>query len=495
MYDVIIIGAGISGLGAARVLTRESCSVLVLEARSRPEGRIHAVRPPPSGATNLFPTNSACLPRPPSTINHDHLSVFHTVHQEQVSNGGVLKSLNSESSESSNSQPAYPQTDASDSCSDDKPSTDSIDPTGPVDVDLGANYLVGCSNRQTDQPLFHMARLLGVPTVTCVGDLCKKYRGWECAELAVWRDHRPPHTSPIPMKQVAEAAFLFDKIVHLAVHQHLTLRARLQSNPVAVAPDSEYGADEPSVKQLIDDAFQSILQCEAHFGLRPALNFRDEVEEGLFHSIVMLYLAYVNPIDRLPHTVLDELCEVVSPPWHLKVHADVILNSLGLQASRKHQLTLPQRLALTYPSAEQREAYHVWAERKLRALSTGQACSSATVARVVMVSWEDRLVTGRFSDLIRLLMENVTIVYNAIVTDIDWAVGLEPDGGCDGSVQVRAVVRRQDTDDLTHYYHGSVLEETFYEAKICIVTLPVGVFKGLDPRSSIEFHPESPPAK
>ncbi|KAA3681971.1 uncharacterized protein DEA37_0015254 [Paragonimus westermani] len=495
MYDVIIIGAGISGLGAARVLTRESCSVLVLEARSRPGGRIHAVRLPPSRATYPFPTDSACLPRPPSTINHDHLSVFHTIHPEQVSNGGVPKSSNSESSESSNSQSAYPQTDAHDSCSDGKPSAGSIDPTGPIDVDLGANYLIGCSNRQTDQPLFHMARLLGVPTVTCVGDLCKKYRGWECAELAVWRDHRQPHAPSIPMEQVAEAAFLFDKVVHLAVHQHLTLRARLQSNPVAVVPDGEYGADEPSVKQLIDDALQSILQSEAHFGLRPAPTFRDEVEEGIFHSIVMRYLAYVNPIDRLPHTVLDELCEVVSPPWHLNVHADVVLNSLGLQTSRGHQLTLPQRLALTYPSAEQREAYHVWAERKLRALSTGQAGSSPAVARVVTVSWEDRLVTGRFSDLLRPLMENVTIVYNAVVTDIDWAVGLEPDSDCDGTVRVRAVVRRQGTDDLAHYYHGPALEETFYEAKICIVTVPVGVLKGLDPRSSIDFRPELPAAK
>lgn len=46
MFDVVVIGAGISGLGAAHLLTRESYSVLVLEARNRPGGRIHSVRLP-----------------------------------------------------------------------------------------------------------------------------------------------------------------------------------------------------------------------------------------------------------------------------------------------------------------------------------------------------------------------------------------------------------------------------------------------------------------
>ena len=54
MYDVVIVGAGISGLAAARTLTRESCKVLVLEARNRPGGRIHSIRLPPLSDSECF---------------------------------------------------------------------------------------------------------------------------------------------------------------------------------------------------------------------------------------------------------------------------------------------------------------------------------------------------------------------------------------------------------------------------------------------------------
>ena len=40
-YEVIVIGAGISGMGAAKELIAQGCNVTVLEARDRTGGRIY----------------------------------------------------------------------------------------------------------------------------------------------------------------------------------------------------------------------------------------------------------------------------------------------------------------------------------------------------------------------------------------------------------------------------------------------------------------------
>ncbi|VEL11969.1 unnamed protein product, partial [Protopolystoma xenopodis] len=112
-----------------------------------------------------------------------------------------------------------------------------------IDVDLGANYLIGCSNRQMDQPLFHLAKVLNLETAASAGDLIRKYRGWECVELACWRNHlasakdietplqagldlntKNEHISmspEVPLAQVAEGIFLFDRVIHLTVCRHL----------------------------------------------------------------------------------------------------------------------------------------------------------------------------------------------------------------------------------------------------------------------------------
>jgi len=45
--DVVIIGAGAAGLGAANALTDSGLSVIVLEARDRVGGRAHTIQPAP----------------------------------------------------------------------------------------------------------------------------------------------------------------------------------------------------------------------------------------------------------------------------------------------------------------------------------------------------------------------------------------------------------------------------------------------------------------
>ncbi|KAL3312593.1 hypothetical protein Ciccas_008815 [Cichlidogyrus casuarinus] len=361
--DVIILGAGIAGLTAAKTLTREGFKVLLLEARERPGGRIHTV--------TLNETNSPNF----SSDNYDSKSALRP---------------------NNNSDPSE--------C-----------------VDLGANYLIGCSATHEEQPLFSIARRLGRKST----------------ELS-------------------------------------------------------------------------------------------DVDRGIFESIVARYLTYVNPMNRLSRTMFDDLNDI--QPTNGGNHSSSTSSCCSLcgsddqyepvdQKPNKHHLVMAEKnsvlhikrddsdstknllenLARNYPSAEQEEAYLQGARTKLGALEPPDAggnsyddqrkrgyslhyTSTSQRTKDIYSSWEDRLVTSRFSDLIKPLTEGLEILFRQIVKEVHWV------GQPDGSVKVV-------TWDVTQEDQNSVPQIRTFRAKYCICTLPVGVLKNLHHRSAISFVPSLPDVK
>ncbi len=151
-YDAIVIGAGISGLAAAKILSKEGLRVVVLEARDRHGGRIHTIRP-------------------------------------SLEKSGI-------------NRPPYP-------------------------IDLGASYLHGCCTDQEVQPLFALSHRLKVASITCPGDTLGPYRGWECPEVAVWRN--PSTGEKVDIEQVAEMSFLLDRCL---LHSLMLTAKEASDNPL-----------------------------------------------------------------------------------------------------------------------------------------------------------------------------------------------------------------------------------------------------------------------
>ena len=148
-FDVVILGAGISGLAAAKVLAKEGLRVVVLEARNRHGGRIQTIFP--------------------------YLG---------------------------DNRPPFP-------------------------IDLGASYLHGCCSDQEVQPLFALAHRLKIASITCPGDTLGPYRGWECPEVATWRDSKTGEK--IDLTQVAQMSFLLDRCL---LHSLMLTSKESSSNPL-----------------------------------------------------------------------------------------------------------------------------------------------------------------------------------------------------------------------------------------------------------------------
>ncbi|PAA87935.1 hypothetical protein BOX15_Mlig017922g1 [Macrostomum lignano] len=299
LFDVIIIGAGVSGLAAAQMLHKAGLRCVVLEARDRIGGRIHTIELPASAEHGL-----------PS-----------------------------------------------------------------VSVDLGANYLHGCSNSQLEQPLFHLARHLKVQTCVAPADLGDKYRGWESAEVAVWRDL--DSGNEIPLETVADVCFLFDQCL-----MHCLASVRRLRNPAWVPLQSVFRAST-----------RAILKMHCQNGRRPN-QLLTPLEQGIFSSLCARLIAYVNPFHRLPASEVS---------------------LIGYDA----YLALAYHTDPDYPPAGERERFVQYLRDKLRSASKPEIC----VAVKPKQRHEDRLVVSGFSAITDFLSKGLDIRLSCPVRAIDWTAG------------------------------------------------------------------------
>ncbi|THD22454.1 Lysine-specific histone demethylase 1 2 [Fasciola hepatica] len=380
IYDVIVLGAGISGLTAAKILNKEGLKILVLEARDRNGGRIHTIR---------FPAS---------------------------------------------------------------------DDRGEVAIDLGASYLHGCVSSQETQPLFTLANRLNMLTTTAPGDVLGPYRGWECPEIAVWRDHKTGQT--IHLDEVAEMSCLLDRCL---VHILMTAKQKKSGFPT-----------KATLADIIDTSLDACLRLLFKAGQRtsPTLSRR---ERGIFDSLFARYIAYVNPAHRLPVNLS------LGPHYE----ADAAAN-LAYDAEQ--------------PTTQAKELYLNWLERKRTHLAVhGPRC---TVARRTEHRWEDRLVLQGFDQIIHFLATDLDIRHRCIVKHIDWSrvVNSKTPFRTDGSNATPysddfICIEASSYQDDGHVSASSRKPPQKYLARFCVITLPVGVLKGLDRRSAVNFYPPLPVKK
>ncbi|KAM7532784.1 hypothetical protein Aperf_G00000129352 [Anoplocephala perfoliata] len=348
IFDVIILGAGISGLAAAKVLAKEGLRVVVLEARDRTGGRIHTVVP-----------------------NLDKSDYPH---------------------------PSFP-------------------------IDLGASYLHGCCSDQEVQPLFALAHRLKITSITCPGDILGPYRGWECPEVAAWRD--PRTGEKIDLAQVAQMSFLLDRCL---LHSLMLTSKEASSKPMK--PISLAHVLELALNESVNVLYKSGQRSS------PDLSTR---ERGIFDALFSRYIAYVNPADRLPaRLTLGEFYE-----------ADAVA---GLAND-------PDR-----PSAADRQACLEFLQQKRDFLATRPLVGGSP--RRVKNRTEDRLVLSGFAAFTDFLATNLDIRLNQVVRRVEW-------------MRQEAVKVETNTGDV-------------YEAAFCVITLPVGVLKGLRHESAVTFVPALP---
>ena len=165
-------------------------------------------------------------------------------------------------------------------------------------------------------------------------------------------------------------------------------------------------------------------------------------ERGIFNALFSRYIAYVNPASRLPARLdLGEYYEHDA------------LRGLANDPDR--------------PSAAERQACLDWLQQKRDFLATRPLVGGWP--RRVRYRTEDRLVLSGFAQFTDFLAQDLDIRLGRVVRQVDWT----------RTNEVRVATG-----------NGEV-----YVAPFCIITLPVGVLKGLRHESSVEFVPALPMRK
>ncbi|OON14071.1 amine oxidase [Opisthorchis viverrini] len=376
-WDVVIVGAGIAGLTAAKVLSKEGLKVIVLEARERIGGRIHTLRMPCVGDEI------------PATV-----------------------------------------------------------------VDLGASYLHGCVSSQDIQPLFTLATRLNMPTVTAPGDILGPYRGWECPEIGLWRD--PKTGEEIPLHEVTEMSLLLDRCL-----VHIMTSSRLKS---------EGAVEKYDLSTAMNTSLDVCLRLLFTAGKRTSLTLSSR-ERGIFDSLFVRYMAYVNPAHRL---------------------------SAQLQLGPHYEADASANLAYDteQPTALSKQLYLDWLERKRKHLASYPL--KPCVARKIEHKWEDRLVLQGFDKMIEFLATDLDIRQRCVVRYIDWSNVVPNKPRLPSSVRpghdlicIEASTYAEGESPPAACRKPSLK----FFAKYCIITVPVGVLKGLDRRSAVKFNPPLPARK
>lgn len=172
----------------------------------------------------------------------------------------------------------------------------------------------------------------------------------------------------------------------------------------------------------------------------PTLSVR---ERGIFDALFARYIAYVNPASRLPA--------------HLSLGAYYEQDAASGLADDPHR---PSKL-------ERQESLNWLVEKRIHLAKNIPLKGS--VARRVEHNSEDRLVLSGFAKIVDFLAEGLDIRYSQIVRKVDWTI----------------------TDEV----HVETDKGDIFSARFCVVTLPVGVLKGLHHDSAVTFTPLLPAKK